>query len=85
MDIAGLSKLSADTLVLVVSVLGFMVSGPLSYADLGSFHHKAFGFATREFEVTPDRLGVYLPVVCYIFSFSLTIIDHLKIKQGTYR
>ncbi|KAK0465515.1 Het-C-domain-containing protein [Desarmillaria tabescens] len=46
MDIAGLSKLSADTLVLVVSVLGFM----------------AFGFATREFEVTPDRLGVYLPV-----------------------
>lgn len=26
MDIAGLSKLSADTLVLVVSVLGFMVS-----------------------------------------------------------
>ncbi|KAK0208698.1 Het-C-domain-containing protein [Desarmillaria ectypa] len=46
MDIAGLSKLSADTLVLLVSVLGFM----------------AFGFATREFEVTPDRLGVYLPV-----------------------
>ncbi|KAG7452166.1 Het-C-domain-containing protein [Guyanagaster necrorhizus] len=46
MDIAGLSKLSADTLVLVVSVLGFM----------------AFGFATREFEVTADRLGVYLPV-----------------------
>ena len=25
MDIAGLSKLSADTLVLVVAVLGFMV------------------------------------------------------------
>ncbi|KAH9081787.1 Het-C-domain-containing protein [Lactarius deliciosus] len=47
MDIAGLSKLSADTLVLVVSVLGFMT----------------FGFATEEFEVTADRLGVYLPVV----------------------
>ncbi|KAH9178845.1 Het-C-domain-containing protein [Lactarius sanguifluus] len=46
MDIAGLSKLSADTLVLVVSVLGFMT----------------FGFATEEFEVTADRLGVYLPV-----------------------
>ncbi|KAF8921834.1 heterokaryon incompatibility protein Het-C-domain-containing protein [Mucidula mucida] len=46
MDIAGLSKLSADTLVLVVSVLGFMT----------------FGFATEEFEVTADRLGVYLCV-----------------------
>ncbi|KAH9486345.1 hypothetical protein JR316_0000409 [Psilocybe cubensis] len=46
MDIAGLSKLSADTLVLVVSILGFMT----------------FGFASQEFEVTADRLGVYLPV-----------------------
>ncbi|KAI5829276.1 Het-C-domain-containing protein [Schizophyllum commune Tattone D] len=45
MDIAGLSKLSADTIVLVVSVLGFV----------------DFGYATREFEVTADRLGVYLP------------------------
>ncbi|KLO15072.1 Het-C-domain-containing protein, partial [Schizopora paradoxa] len=46
MDIAGLSKLSADTIVLLISVLGFMT----------------FGFATEEFEVTADRLGVYLPV-----------------------
>ncbi|EPQ60148.1 Het-C-domain-containing protein [Gloeophyllum trabeum ATCC 11539] len=46
MDIGGLSKLSADTLVLIIAVLGFMT----------------FGFATQEFEVTPDRLGVYLPV-----------------------
>ncbi|KAJ7103095.1 Het-C-domain-containing protein [Mycena belliarum] len=46
MDIAGLSKLTAESLVLVVSVLGFMT----------------FGFATQEFEVTADRLGVYLPV-----------------------
>ncbi|KAI0323073.1 heterokaryon incompatibility protein Het-C-domain-containing protein [Amylostereum chailletii] len=46
MDIAGLSKLSADTLVLIVAVLGFMT----------------FGFATQEFEVTAERLGVYLPV-----------------------
>ncbi|KAJ7597340.1 Het-C-domain-containing protein [Mycena floridula] len=44
MDIAGLEKLSADTLVLVVSVLGFL----------------SFGFATEEFQVTPERLGVYL-------------------------
>ncbi|PPQ63835.1 hypothetical protein CVT24_009785 [Panaeolus cyanescens] len=46
MDIAGLSKLSADTLVLVVSILGFMT----------------FGYSTEEFQVTADRLGVYLPV-----------------------
>ncbi|KAF5310722.1 hypothetical protein D9619_007668 [Psilocybe cf. subviscida] len=46
MDIGGLSKLSADTLILVVAVLGFMT----------------FGFASEEFEVTADRLGVYLPV-----------------------
>ncbi|TFL06149.1 heterokaryon incompatibility protein Het-C-domain-containing protein [Pterulicium gracile] len=45
MDIAGLSKLSAETLVLVVSVLGFMT----------------FGYVTEEYEVTADRLGVYLP------------------------
>ncbi|CAE6412941.1 unnamed protein product [Rhizoctonia solani] len=46
MDIAGLSKLTAQSLITVVSVLGFMT----------------FGFATEEFEITPDRLGVYLPV-----------------------
>ncbi|KAI0815377.1 heterokaryon incompatibility protein Het-C-domain-containing protein [Irpex lacteus] len=46
MDIAGLSKLSGDTIVLIVSVLGFVT----------------FGFATEEYEVTKDRLGVYLPV-----------------------
>ncbi|THH19681.1 hypothetical protein EW146_g1532 [Bondarzewia mesenterica] len=46
MDIAGLQKLSADTLILIVGVLGFMT----------------FGFATEEFEVTADRLRVYLPV-----------------------
>ncbi|KAH8120007.1 Het-C-domain-containing protein [Phellopilus nigrolimitatus] len=46
MDIAGLSKLSADTIVMIVSILGFMT----------------FGFATEEFEVTADRLAVYLPV-----------------------
>ncbi|KAH8833028.1 heterokaryon incompatibility Het-C [Flagelloscypha sp. PMI_526] len=46
MDIAGLSKLSADTLTLLLSVLGFMT----------------FGYATDEFEVTAERVGVYLPV-----------------------
>ncbi|KAG9105406.1 hypothetical protein FRC07_009308, partial [Ceratobasidium sp. 392] len=46
MDIAGLSKLTAQTLITVVSALGFMT----------------FGFATEEFQITADRLGVYLPV-----------------------
>lgn len=46
MDISGLSKLTADSIILIVSVLGFMT----------------FGFATEEFQVTADRLGVYLPV-----------------------
>ncbi|KAH8921224.1 heterokaryon incompatibility Het-C [Atractiella rhizophila] len=46
MDIAGLSKATKETIVLVLSVLGFMT----------------FGFATEEFELTEDKLGVYLPV-----------------------
>lgn len=46
MDIAGLQKLSKETLIMIVSVLSFMT----------------FGFATEEFEVTAQRLGVYLPV-----------------------
>lgn len=25
--------------------------------------HQTFGFATEEYQVTPERLGVYLPVV----------------------
>ncbi|KAK9898368.1 Het-C-domain-containing protein [Cystobasidium minutum MCA 4210] len=44
MDIAGLSKLSGDSILLVVMCLGFM----------------AFGYATEEFEVTKENLGVYL-------------------------
>ncbi|QRV83280.1 heterokaryon incompatibility protein Het-C protein [Ceratobasidium sp. AG-Ba] len=46
MDITALSHTTAETIVTLVSVLGFL----------------AFGFATEEFEVTPNRLGVYLPV-----------------------
>ncbi|KAL5511341.1 hypothetical protein ACEPAH_4557 [Sanghuangporus vaninii] len=45
MDVAGLSKMSHDTLILIIQVLGFM----------------SFGFSTREFHITPERLGVYLP------------------------
>lgn len=66
MDIAGLSKLTADTLVLIVSVLGFLVRPlllhPLVISDRASSLSQTFGFATEEFQVTPERLGVYLPV-----------------------
>lgn len=46
MDIAGLSKATADTIALVISFLSFMT----------------FGYGTEEFQLTQERLGVYLPV-----------------------
>lgn len=64
MDIGGLSKLSANTLVLVVSVLGFMT----------------FGFATEEFQVTAERLGVYLPVVPIFYL----VVELFKQLAGTH-
>ncbi|CDO70379.1 hypothetical protein BN946_scf184999.g19 [Trametes cinnabarina] len=44
-DVAGLQKLQLQTIVNLCMVLGFM----------------AHGYATNEFEVTEERLGVYLP------------------------
>jgi len=44
-DIAGLKKLPLQTIINLCMVLGFL----------------AHGYATEEFEVTRDRLGVYLP------------------------
>jgi len=46
MDIAGLQKLQSQTIISLCMALGFL----------------AHGYATREFEVTEERLGVYLPV-----------------------
>lgn len=46
MDTAGLTKLSVQAIINLVMVLGFL----------------AHGYATGEFEVTEERLGVYLPV-----------------------
>lgn len=45
MDVASLSKTSKQTILNLVMVLGFL----------------AHGYATGEFEVTSERLGVYLP------------------------
>lgn len=44
-DIAGLKKLQLQTIINLCMALGFL----------------AHGYATNEFEVTPERLGVYLP------------------------
>ncbi|KAI0066935.1 Het-C-domain-containing protein [Artomyces pyxidatus] len=44
-DIAGLKKLQLQTIINLCMALGFL----------------AFGYATHEFEVTEERLGVYLP------------------------
>lgn len=65
MDIAGLSKLTSDTLILIVSVLGFLVSRYLFLVTAIAYpvySFQTFGFATDEYQVTADRLGVYLPV-----------------------
>lgn len=45
-DTAALSKVDKQTILNVVMVMSFL----------------AFGYATDEFEVTDERLGVYLPV-----------------------
>ena len=45
MDVGTLKSLPADTIRILVWILSFL----------------SFGFATAEFEVTSDRLGVYRP------------------------
>lgn len=52
--------------------LGFLVRmiyyHHLSHGYLVTFvDDQAHGYATNEFEVTPDRLGVYLPVRTNLF------------------
>lgn len=46
MDIAGLSKATSETIILLLSVLSFMT----------------FGYGTAEFALEAEKLGVYLPV-----------------------
>lgn len=52
---AGLKKLPVQTIINLCMVLGFLANG----------------YATGEFEVTAERLGVYLPVC----TFSLFIAE----------
>lgn len=57
MDVGTLKSLPGDTIRILVWILSFL----------------SFGFATAEFEVTTDRLGVYRPEehIEYVFSFSI--------------
>lgn len=84
MDIAGLTRLTSDTIVMIVMALGFMV-GFVNLPNNNNSSRRSlpqtFGFATEEFEVTPDRLGVYLPVVSLEASrsfWSSEIIFHSR-------
>jgi hypothetical protein len=49
-DVAGLKATSIQNIITICTVLGFL----------------AHGYVTDEFEVTEERLGVYLPVSLFI-------------------
>ena len=55
-----------QTITNLVMVLGFMVRrlscSVLSIQPINMVRTQAHGYATHEFEVTEERLGVYLPV-----------------------
>lgn len=57
--------MTEETLLIIIQALGFMT----------------FGFATREFLVTPERLGVYLPVVRPFILDSMFRITRLTMSN----
>jgi hypothetical protein len=76
MDIAGLSKMTKETLIMILSVLSFMVRND-TVPEVLLTVIQTFGYATeyvpsyirismltkrREYELTPPKVGVYLPV-----------------------
>jgi hypothetical protein len=62
MDVAGLSKLSRQAILNVVMVLGFLAHG-YATGESGRFAELCYtDRCTGEYEVTEERLGVYLPV-----------------------
>lgn len=62
MDTATLSKAQPETIRILVWILSFM----------------SFGYATAEFEVTPERLGVYRPEehIDKFVSLSSSLLPH---------
>lgn len=56
MDVGTLKSLPADTIRVLVWILSFMT----------------FGYATAEFEVTSERLGVYRPEEHIEYGFALS-------------
>jgi hypothetical protein len=65
MDVGTLKNLQADTIRILVWVMAFM----------------SFGYATEEYEVTGDRLGVYRPEEH--IEFVLSFDHHLQIIRKT--
>jgi hypothetical protein len=77
MDIAVFSKMTKETILMVLSVLSFMVRRNDTAPEALLTVTQTFGYATecvpsyirtlmlircREYELTPPKIGVYLPV-----------------------
>ena len=52
-------------------VLGFLVSVPGCFHDALTDLAQAHGYATHEFEVTPERLACYLPACVFASNHGL--------------
>jgi hypothetical protein len=68
-----------QTIVNLCMALGFLVRSccticPMCAAQLFG---QAHGYATHEFEVTEDRLAVYLPASLYLSCFMIVMFIHI--------
>ena len=70
MDIAGLSKLTAETLVLIVSVLGFVVSLMLAFLWM------KFGMQPRRHLGLPRKNSKSQPIVL-VFTSQLYVLNQI--------
>ena len=61
-DVGTVKYVSAEAIRLLIWVLGFMVSrGSLRSSLSSDGLFQSFGYGSKEFEVTYDRLGTYAP------------------------
>ena len=61
-DVGTVKYVSAEAIRLLIWVLGFMVSGgTLQSSLISDGPSQSFGYGSKEFEVTFDRLGCYRP------------------------
>lgn len=77
-----------QSIITIVVVLGFMVLACIFLSRPCLTTPQAHGYATEEFEVTRERLGVYLPVrvqrICTLYSkwFSIMQVEHIDNPKG---